>query len=588
VSMLCRLGAVVVIAGAALAAQAETLAHLQERWRAINTPPLAKEKFEQLIPQLLAYRQQVGGKSWQLNYMLGSSYCVSGQTEKGKIALYRALASYGLSDTARDAAVTVIADCGRKSDSVQEPSFIFVPVSGQQGARVLGKGGYVLSQETTTGELRSSPVSLAELQNRVFAPGHSVEAVTAALKRDDNPKREGAAIDGFVVVSSRELPPKDTGECLARYRRPLEAQFGMQSPDALITVYNVRTPEDVRKYAERLHGVDLPLGTVAYSVYEDLSIVGIADFNACGSMAHELVHLSIRQTFGDSPAWLEEGLASEVAVATPEQSTFRFNSSWRDDMLRRQWGQRPSVSQLLRKTWADYATSDVSQVDRIAALHAMSASFVRYLDARQKLVPIYFAMRESLSSPDPRSDEEILKLHLGMSLDDIDADFVKWIEEPDKPSTSSLLDAMPAPRSLMECDDSLWNHVPVPQFLSVKDKCIAVTGTIVDATNGRDKDGLRREPTGNARGWLKLDTKFQDLLNEENLGREDGNLVFQIVCERFPMTQSDANPGCVSYQNTIKIPPIGSHVRVVGVYVQRASHGAWMEIHPVTSITVIP
>jgi hypothetical protein len=585
--MLCRLGAVVVIAGAALAAQAETLAHLQQQWQAINTQPLAKEKFEKLIPQLLAYRQQAGGKSWQLNYMLGSSYCVSGQKEKGEIALYRALASYGLSDTARAAAETVIADCGRQSAAVQEPSFIFIPISGQQGARVYGKGGYELStKEITTGKLQTSPVPLAELRNRVFAPDHSAGAVSAALKRDNNPEREGAAIDGFVVVSSRELAPKYTGECLARYRRPLESQFNMQSPNALITVYNVTTPEEVRKYAERLHGVNLPLGTVAYSVYEDLSIVGVADFNACGSMAHELVHLSIRQTFGDSPAWLEEGLASEVAVATPEQSTFRFHKSWRDDMLRKQWGLRPSVSQLLRKTWADYATSDMSQVDRMAALHAMAASFICYLDARQKLVPIYFAMRESLSSPDPRSDEEILKSHLGMSLDEIDADFVKWFQESEKPSTSPPLDAVSAPRSLMQCDDSLWNHVPTQQLLIVKDKCIAVTGTIVDATKGRQDDGVRHEGNGNARGWLKLDTEFQNLLNEENLSHEDGNLVFQIVCSNFPLTQSDANTGCVSYRSPIKIPPIGSHVRVVGVYVQH--NGSWMEIHPVTSVTVIP
>jgi hypothetical protein len=33
---------------------------------------------------------------------------------------------------------------------------------------------------------------------------------------------------------------------------------------------------------------------------------------------------------------------------------------------------------------------------------------------------------------------------------------------------------------------------------------------------------------------------------------------------------------------------VGSHVRIVGTYVQDTFHAHWMEIHPVTSITVIP
>ena len=45
------------------------------------------------------------------------------------------------------------------------------------------------------------------------------------------------------------------------------------------------------------------------------ALVGIAAPEACGSMAHELVHLTIRSSFPMSPPWLEEGLASAVALA---------------------------------------------------------------------------------------------------------------------------------------------------------------------------------------------------------------------------------------------------------------------------------
>jgi hypothetical protein len=137
------------------------------------------------------------------------------------------------------------------------------------------------------------------------------------------------------------------------------------------------------------------------------------------------------------------------------------------------------------------------------------------------------------------------------------------------------------------CDASLWNHVYHPQRLIVKQSCIEVTGTIVDATNGKQADGMRHEADGDTHGWLKPDPQFQNLLNAGNKTAEGGNLVFEIVC-RYPVKQADAVAACKGYKNQITIPPVGSHVRIVGTYVQDTFHAQWMEIHPVSSITVIP
>ncbi len=140
------------------------------------------------------------------------------------------------------------------------------------------------------------------------------------------------------------------------------------------------------------------------------------------------------------------------------------------------------------------------------------------------------------------------------------------------------------------CDDNLWNHVYNPQRLIVKQKCITVTGTIVDATTNTSRpepDGVRHEADGDTHGWLKLDTGFENLLNAGNKNAENGNLVFEIVCE-FPVTQADAQSACQAFNSPVKIPPVGSHVRIVGSYVQDTNHEKWMEIHPVSSIEVIP
>jgi len=141
-----------------------------------------------------------------------------------------------------------------------------------------------------------------------------------------------------------------------------------------------------------------------------------------------------------------------------------------------------------------------------------------------------------------------------------------------------------------ECDPSISAHVYHPNRLIVKQECIAVTGTIVNATATQSKhqaDGTRHEKDGDTHGWLKVDSGFENLLNSGNTNDEDGNLVFEII-SRFPVTQTDAKAACQGYTDQIMLPPVGSHVRIVGRFVQDTFHGQWNEIHPVRSITVIP
>jgi len=99
-------------------------------------------------------------------------------------------------------------------------------------------------------------------------------------------------------------------------------------------------------------------------------------------------------------------------------------------------------------------------------------------------------------------------------------------------------------------------------------ECIAVTGTITDATATQSKhqaDGTRHEKDGDTHGWLKVDSGFENLINSGNMKDENGNLVFEIIC-RFPVTQTDAKAACQGYADHISVPPVGSHVRIVGRY----------------------
>jgi hypothetical protein len=117
--------------------------------------------------------------------------------------------------------------------------------------------------------------------------------------------------------------------------------------------------------------------------------------------------------------------------------------------------------------------------------------------------------------------------------------------------------------------------------------CVTVTGTVVDATNGRNSDGVRHEADGDTHGWLKLDPQFANLLNDGNRSAQSGNLVFEIVCH-YRVMQADARPACSTLRDHTAIPPVGSHVRVTGAFVQDRNHARWNEIHPVSAIVILP
>ena len=135
------------------------------------------------------------------------------------------------------------------------------------------------------------------------------------------------------------------------------------------------------------------------------------------------------------------------------------------------------------------------------------------------------------------------------------------------------------------CDDTLWAHVYHNTRLIVHQQCIAVTGTMVDSSGGTEPDGVRHEQDGDTHGWLKVDPQFEGLLNNGNKTAEHGNLVFEVIC-KYQVTQADAVSACKNYTNKVTLPPVGSHVQILGVYVQDTFHAQWMEIHPVTSISV--
>lgn len=136
------------------------------------------------------------------------------------------------------------------------------------------------------------------------------------------------------------------------------------------------------------------------------------------------------------------------------------------------------------------------------------------------------------------------------------------------------------------CDETLWNHTYHSQRLQVIERCASVTGVIVDASHGKNKDGCRHEADGDGHCFVKLDVGQERYINEMNIKNESGALVFEPEC-RYRVTQTDAKQACKNWKQKLQLAPIGAHVRITGAAVLDTQHGH-REIHPVSSIEVLP
>jgi hypothetical protein len=134
----------------------------------------------------------------------------------------------------------------------------------------------------------------------------------------------------------------------------------------------------------------------------------------------------------------------------------------------------------------------------------------------------------------------------------------------------------PAPAAKPQCDAALWAHVYDPARLQIRDKCRTVTGVITDQHLNDDGDIDVR---------LALDPPYVNLLNANNISNLNGHLQTEAICQA-PVHSPDALRACAGFTGSVRIPADGTHVQVTGTYTFDTFHG-WMEIHPISVLTVI-
>jgi hypothetical protein len=436
----------VVLAGCA-ASQAQDLQEINRLWQQTLDAKQRGEKdraqatFRDFNQKVRSY-MRANGRNWQVQYLVGSLNCQFPETKASGAKLLedilqnnRALNNAGERELRRQLAACTSPAVAPISDARPDLPHDIADASAHfQAPGVHGdmKGGYSFKVDNESTSV-VSPIPASELLSRRFKLDQPQEALKGALGRLP-PGATGGVVEGFAVVTtdadkSRALA---IGNCLKDYVSPLLRQFDIKPSNYMVTIYTADETDQVYDYARKLHGLELPRDVVAYSVAEDMSLAAVAGPGACGSMAHELVHLLIKQNFPLAPAWLEEGLASEVAVATPSENQFSFSYSWRDDTLKHNSGLRPKVAELLLLSWSSLNAHSQFEMREAAAKQAMVAVFIRYLDFKGKLSDVYFAVRDHHLSSDLseyKSYAEILEEKLGMDADEIDRDFGQWFSQ---------------------------------------------------------------------------------------------------------------------------------------------------------------
>lgn len=131
--------------------------------------------------------------------------------------------------------------------------------------------------------------------------------------------------------------------------------------------------------------------------------------------------------------------------------------------------------------------------------------------------------------------------------------------------------------SQLSCDPVLWPHVYKPERLQGDKKCTTVKGTV---------RMVKAEQDGSFTVQIKLDPgQPLSLLNDKNLSLQNSCLLAVIICAHRPIVQPDGLKSCGTYENKVKVPAIGDHVQVTGMYVTDSEDGhGWNALYPVSDL----
>lgn len=405
----------------------------------------ANRRYAELLTRLSNYREQPYGKTAEVDYMIASCLCRTGNVEKAKTRFVWIINRYRLADTQRRVVEDGLRQCSAGSQSFppsfQEPTVTSraserdVGVSGKSGGSfnaITRVAGATVPVTSETAELIRD-IAPEEFESRLFPLSQRAEAIQS-VKKLAGPNYKVEAAGPFILAnkgSSSSPQVLSIARALERYASFYSTQYGMPKPYKFITIYLVADAREMQQLASRLHGIRVSESSIGYSFPFDLSMVGITHGASFGTLAHELFHLMVRNDFGDIPSWLEEGMASLYEVSRERGNYVAGTSNWRGRILAKFWRERPSVEQLVKMDWRSFDGTEGEQDFRRQAInHATARYFMLYLQEKGRLADVYQAFRgqniDDLKDIPAQEAVRLLASVLQKSLSAVDEDFASW------------------------------------------------------------------------------------------------------------------------------------------------------------------
>lgn len=427
-------------------------------------------KYKEAYQVLWPYREAtLYGRTAQVDYMLGTSGCrlSDGMRVWGGNVLDWMLHRYPLPEPSRRIVQSQLTECRSERDMSAVNVATVASIEGMIGstARASGKMFYFQGRDEAVNSYqarRVRDIPREILQARLFGLAQADEVVQATRKMV--PKFDVQVFGRFVIATStgeNVETLKKTALYLERYLGFLKREYAIALPDTFITLYLVKTTDELSRLAEQLHGLKVGNATFGYSFRDDMSLLAAVPGGfGPGTLMHELFHLTVRSQFGDIPQWLDEGLASLYEVSAFSGDQVKGIANWRGPVLRKLESKRPTLRQLIARDWfafeqldltRDLARDDGLDMDRppaaaMAASLATARYFALYLQEGGKLQAIYQGLRDLQPSEQPNQDVSaitiaLIERELGMDIDSADAAFIHWFHAfPDpKPVANTVI-----------------------------------------------------------------------------------------------------------------------------------------------------
>jgi len=414
---------------------------------------------------LKLFRKQPYGKRPEVDYMLGTSGCrLPDLRAWGREVLECMPYWYVLSSQSKDLVKHEVEVCKLLIQQALPYPPSRVPVAEiSAGVSGVAKTFYWADRDVPINSYPArvvAPIGRLELESRIkplAQKGQAIEIVQGLLARASLSNFKVRGFTHFIVASASNHTPEQLDKIVGQletYLSFLSKEYAINAPDSFITLYLVANTHDLQNVARKIHGLDVSPATIGYAFRDDLSVVAALPGQTIGTLYHELFHLCVRNTFGNIPQWLDEGMAGLYEVSVVQGDKVIGRPNWRGKVLTQLWCIRPSLAELIQSDWfsvglPDFYTAGADEdrylsVRKQAAYMATARYFALYLQDKGRLVAVYTAFRDAEPGQTNGNIEDftvkLVERTLDKSIAAVQTDFDKWMQKVEKtkpPSCSS-------------------------------------------------------------------------------------------------------------------------------------------------------